>query len=386
MNNIIRTKETDSNLIKDFYAKGINTIDYINVLKTETINLNKTTTSYLPVYYNFDRILSYPEIEIIIKGLNNSNAVTTEIIGKSVDERNIYSVSVGFGEKNILIDVNIHAAEVASTMFIIKYISDLVNDYENQKEAAINLLNQVKIIVIPSVNPDGYQACLFGFKEIKNHDLHIYKNQKDIDFEYYKANANGVDINRNFPSQHGGLYYEEYQLSESVSSKPSLGDNDYYPGKNLGSEPETKALMYWFNKYLNDSYAYIDMHSAGRVIFSGKPNLSDSYNDSSLKLANIVGDINNYKVYDKDDEDVGLGNDGTATDFFAELASGFKFSNKTGRLSANQYLNPDVEETNIGIITLETLKNYTFDIDKIKEEYLEQKLEQVLTELIKSGL
>lgn len=382
--NIIDTQEKDKNIIEEYFAKGMKTIDYISAINYKSHNITKTNQEYIKINYDFEDLLSYLDIEEIIISLNKSQAVEVETIGKSVDNRDIYSVSVGFGSKIILIDANIHASEVAGTMYITKYIIDIINQYEQNNSDVIKLLNEVKIVIIPSVNPDGYEVCLFGVDNIKNKNLYIYRNREDIIFDTYKANANGVDLNRNFPSQHGGLYYMNFTLSETVSNKPSLGYFDYYPGKRLGSEPETKALMYWFNKYIDQSHAYIALHSAGRVIYSGKPNLSEQYNINSLKLANIVNEINDYIAYDKEAEDVGYGNDGTATDYAAELSSGFKFSEITGRLSSDSYLKPTIlKETKLGIITLETLEEYTFNLKVIKNEYYNKNLKEVFDSVIK---
>jgi len=143
--------------------------------------------------------------------------------------------------------------------------------------------------------------------------------------------------------------------------------------------------MSWLENNLNNASAYISLHSAGRVIYSGKPNLSAAFNNKSLRLAKIVSQVNNYTAYDKTEEEVGYGNDGTSTDYASEIISDFKFSKKTGRLSASSYQNPKIKEViNTGIITLETLSEYTFDLNIIKEEYYNQKLYKVFTKLIKN--
>ncbi|MDD2504918.1 MAG: M14 family metallopeptidase [Bacilli bacterium] len=380
--NIINSKEEDQDIIAEYFVKGMKTNDYINSLDKKTKILEKKDLKYTQISYDFETVLKYQQIEDIINQLNRSDATKVEIIGKSVDKRKIYSLSLGFGDNIILIDGSIHAAEIANSLFILKFMIDLINKYENNDSEIINILNNVKIVVIPNINPDGYEVCLFGADSIKNHNLYLYKHQDNIIFKTYKANANGVDLNRNFPSQHGGLYYKVNNLSEAVSDNPTTGYFDYYPGKTLGSEPEVKALIYWFNKYLNKSFAYLSFHSAGRVVYSGKPNLSSLYNKSSLKLAEIINQVNDYKAYDHEYEDVGYGNDGTSTDYASELVSGFKFSNSTGRLSANKYIKAQVRESEVGIITIETLEEYTFDIDVIKSEYYNQNLEQAIMNII----
>ncbi|MDD4187667.1 MAG: M14 family metallopeptidase [Bacilli bacterium] len=377
-------KEDDSDIITAF-TKGMKTHDYYKTLTDKPYTLSKTSDIYQNINYDFEKHLHYNEIEKLINNLNKSDSTIISVIGSSVDKRSIYSIEIGYGSNTILFDAGIHAAEVAGPLFIIKYLIDLVNDYENNEDEAINIINNYKIIIIPCINPDGYEATLFGTKYINNKNLYIYQNRKDIIFKTYKGNANGVDLNRNFPSQHGGLYYSNNILNETVSLEPTLGYFDYFPGTRLGSEPETKAVMSWLENNLNNASAYISLHSAGRVIYSGKPNLSAAFNNKSLRLAKIVSQVNNYTAYDKTEEEVGYGNDGTSTDYASEIISDFKFSKKTGRLSASSYQNPKIKEViNTGIITLETLSEYTFDLNIIKEEYYNQKLYKVFTKLIKN--
>lgn len=354
------------------------TFKYLKTINKKFKKIRKTKKVYKNIKYNFEEILGFKEIEEIIKKLNQSKFVKTFIVGKSIDKRNIYLLEIGTGNNIILFDAGIHAREIANSLFILKYMIDLINKLENDNED----LNDVKIVIVPLVNPDGYEAALYGPKVIKNKKLHIYKKRKLINIKNYKANSNGIDINRNFPSQHAGLHYYNY-LSETVSFKPSLGNNDFYSGKVLGSEPETKALISIFNKYFKNIKVYISLHSSGREIYSGKPNLNNKYNLNSFKLANEISKVNKYQVHDKHEEEVGNGTDGTSTDYLSELASGFKFSTVTGRLSANSYKNSIIKnKSDISIATLETLENNNLNIKKIKSEYYHYKLNKVFEKII----
>ena len=378
-------EEVDANVVVEYFVQGMSVNDFENALKSQSVLLFKPDENYSYIYYNFEKNLKYSEIEEMIKQLNHSKAVRVETIGESADKRNLYSLEIGFGKKVIMFEAGIHAAEVANTMFIMKYIKDLVNDYEKYDETVVKLLNEIKIVVFPAVNPDGYEACLFGFGNIYNKNSHLIKNNQSINFNTYKANINGIDLNRSMPSQHAGLYYQDKTLANSVAFKPSLGNRDYYAGAVLGSEPETKSLINWQYKYLSDAYAYVALHSAGRVIYAGKPNLSDKYNENSLKLASIVSEHSGYQTLDMAYEDVGLGDDGTATDFASEIIMGFNFNAKTGRLSTNHYAQPKLEDKQAtGVITIETMTQYTYDISSIKNEYYERKLSQVFDELLRS--
>ncbi|MDD2409252.1 MAG: M14 family zinc carboxypeptidase [Bacilli bacterium] len=356
----------------------MNDTKYLNVINKKITYLPKNKRKYQNIKYNFEKILNYKEYKKIIQKLNLSKYIKVAIIGKSIDQRNVYSLEIGNGENIILFDAGTHAREVANPLFLLKYCIDLINKLEKKQKE----LNNIKLIIVPLVNPDGYDAVLFGPKSINNKKLHIYKKRNLINFNTYKANSNGVDINRNFPSQHSGLHYRKY-LSQNVSYKPSLGYEDFYSGYQLGSEEETQALIYLFNKYIYNIKVYITLHSAGRLIYSGKPNLSNVFNNNSLKLAKYISKINNYLIYDKNEEEVGNGTDGTSTDYLSELASGFKFSTITGRLSADSYKAPNIKNAhNIGIVTLETLEDITFNIKKIKAEYYNKKFEKLFNKII----
>lgn len=329
-------------------------------------------------------MLKYQDLENMIFNLNRSQAVKVEVLGKSVDKRSIYSLEIGSGTKTIIFETGAHARETANPIFIMKFICDLVNRFEEKDQEIIKLLKKVKIIVIPCVNPDGYDAILFGRKIIENKKSYIYKCANKIDFRHYKANANGVDLNRSFPSQHAGLYYKEYSLSETVSFKRTTEKNKFYCGKKLGHESEVKAMIYLINKHLDNLSAYISLHSAGRVIYAGKPNLFNNFNKNSLSFAKKISKINNYQTLNKTYEEVGEGTDGTSTDYVSELVSGFLFSTKTKRLSASSYKKPKVKNNiKTKIITLETLEEVTNDLTIIKKEYYQYKLSKVFEELIK---
>lgn len=353
---------------------------YLNIAQKKIKYLCKNKAIYQTINYDFEKNLTFDDYENIIKKLNTSEYVKVLILNKSLDKRNIYALEIGIGKDIIIFDAGIHAREIANPLFLLKYMIDLVNSLEKNKS---NLLN-VKIIIIPLVNPDGYEAVLFGSQLIKNHKLPIYRYQSLINYKKYKANSNGVDINRNFPSQHSGLHYKNW-IDDSVSFKPNFREEKFFGGYLLGSEPETKALIFIFNKYFKNIKIYISLHSAGRLIYSGKPNLSDKFNLNSYRLAKYISKINNYIPYDKTKEDVGHGNDGTSTDYLSELASNFKFSLKTKRLSSFSYKKPIINNiTDISIITLETLEKITFDLNIIKSEYYNKKLNIVFNQIINS--
>ena len=82
---------------------SMNVDDYISILKKKT-NYIFDNGEYNKIYYDFDRKLHYSEIEDMIINMNNSDIVDVEIIGKSVDNRNIYGIEIGNGNNILYLD------------------------------------------------------------------------------------------------------------------------------------------------------------------------------------------------------------------------------------------------------------------------------------------
>lgn len=213
--------------------------------------------------------------------------VTYDVIGKSVSGKDIYAVMIGHGATHILITAGVHARETANTPLIMQCLFDFLYAYDCHQYA--DVLDRATLVIVPLVNPDGYQYC------IENADARK------------KTNMNLVDINRNFPCKYWG----------AKKAKPGNG----YPGLYAGSEPETKAIMALFDEY-TFSLA-VDIHSRGRQIICQKGGYTsediaahrdpDVLNRVSLSIAELLlEDIN----YDRIKElKVVKGAEGTLTDY-----------------------------------------------------------------------
>lgn len=379
---VVDSTESDSDVVNKIFAKGMSSDSFNEVLKYQAEKI-VSKEEYKKVNYDFSKKLGYKDIEYYLNKINNSDVVDLYVIGHSVDNRNIYGLEIGKGSKVIFLDANIHAAETANTPVLIQFMSEVVNMYESGNSNVKKALNEFKLVVMPCINPDGYEIFTNGIDSISNKELWVYKNKSKINFENLKSNANGVDINRNFPTQNAGLYYKSKGLLYNVSLEKNTGSKAYFGGYSLGSEPETKAAMYFMLKHYKSIVSYINLHSQGRVIYSGKPNLSNEFNNVSRKFASKISNINKYIVYGIESEEVGEGNDGSATDFMSEIAHEMPFSLKTGRLSSNKYIDPDVNYiAKYPVITLETIKTYTRNFEIFKDEYYNYGLRNVLFSLI----
>ncbi|MDO5779301.1 MAG: M14 family zinc carboxypeptidase [Clostridium sp.] len=233
-----------------------------------------------------------------------SDNIEINIIGSSHDNRDIYEVILGkSNKKHVLIHAGIHGREYLTSLLIMKQIEYYLKNYENGKYYRIkyrDLFNSVTFHLIPMVNPDGITISQIGIKGIKDEKLKdsIYEcYYNDLNARYtcdrfknylrkWKANAIGVDLNRNFDAGWNEI---------NQSKKCSFAN---YKGKCCNSEPESKALVNLVNKY--NFISTVSYHSSGNLIYW-------DYKDSLVKnecskLADLISSVTGYTKEKSDSE------------------------------------------------------------------------------------
>jgi len=118
----------------------------------------------------FGRYIHSKHIEPLLANLPKPFKV--DVIGQSVNSQNIYSVTIGFGEKKVLIWSQMHGNESTTT----KAIFDLLNTLQSDSEVSKAILSHFTLVIIPILNPDGAEI-------------------------YTRLNANLVDLNRDAQQQ-----------------------------------------------------------------------------------------------------------------------------------------------------------------------------------------
>lgn len=110
-----------------------------------------------------------------------------------------------------------HGNEVTGREVILKLAEYLCHEYKvNQNKDIINLIDNTRIHLMPSMNPDGWEIAVQNawneakpgqFKDIAT----MLKEQGATNWTVGRANANGVDLNRNFPNLDEFIYeYNHY--------------------------------------------------------------------------------------------------------------------------------------------------------------------------------
>lgn len=185
------------------------------------------------------RYLTLDHIQPVLNRLNTNNQL--QVIGQSVLGKPIYEYQIGHGAKRVFLWSQMHGNESTTT----KGMFDFVNLLHSESDLAKQFLNHFTFCWIPILNPDG--ATL-----------------------YTRANANGVDLNRD---------------SQDIS------------------QPESQVLRATFERFKPDfCFNLHDQRTIFGVANTGKPAtmsfLAPSYNEerevneSRLKAINVIAGIN----------------------------------------------------------------------------------------------
>jgi g-D-glutamyl-meso-diaminopimelate peptidase len=210
---------------------------------------------------NSSKRYTYEDLEADVKLLKKRypNLIEVISIGSTKYDRNLYAIKLGHGEKNIFINGAHHAREWMTTTLLMKMLEEYAWHYTKNKPIgclSMDILNDVSIWFVPMVNPDGVTLQQKGvqvFPEDVKKDL-ILMNKGSTDFTRWKANGEGIDLNRQYPANWENL--------KNISLKRSY---QYYKGKKPLQAIEARSLVS-FTKEINPEIA-LSYHSSGRVLY-----------------------------------------------------------------------------------------------------------------------
>ena len=160
-----------------------------------------------------------------------TNGPRPTIIGFSLAGRPIDVYTFGVGEKEYLIVAGIHGGYEGNTIAL---ANELIT-HINENPGAIP--TDVTMYIIRNMNPDGEARA------------------DDVDG---RVNNNGVDLNRNFPSEN---WTADWDRNGCWIYRPTTG------GAYAGSEPETRSVMSFILSHQIE--ALISYHSAALGVFPG---------------------------------------------------------------------------------------------------------------------
>lgn len=193
-------------------------------------------------YKRYEEIKQYFET---LERQSNQLVRLVKSVGSTAERRDIFAVHFNANDSKktsnkpkIWVQCLIHAREWISGP-VCQYIAhSLVQGQKSGDRQVLSLLARAEIVMVPVVNPDGYIHSWTGNR--------LWRKNR---------NGHGIDLNRNFPEQ----------WSSTGRHGPA---HELYGGKAAGSEPETQAVMnyYQFISSKGPVIGALDFHSFGQMV------------------------------------------------------------------------------------------------------------------------
>ncbi len=171
----------------------------------------------------------------VYKSLKDSE-LPWKILGYSERNNPIYGLEVGSGQDTVLIFGAFHGDEPVGFHLVVQLAESLY-----KKPDLINSF----VLLVPVVNPDGL-------------------------LQGTRTNANGVDLNRNFPTEDWTPVYTKKK---------------YFPGVEPASEKETQVVIGLIDRYKPDRI--VSIHADLRM---------NNFNGPARELAEVMAQYNGYPV------------------------------------------------------------------------------------------
>ena len=249
-----------------------------------------------------DKKYDYEDMKKDIKQLEKyyPDYVSVQSIGKTSDNREIYCAILGNpnAKKHILVQGSMHAREYINTQLLMSQLEYYLTKYEKGTYNGVTykkMFNEVAVHIIPMVNPDGVTLSQYGLNGIQDKKLVIALKtmQKSSNFTRWKANAKGVDLNRNFSFG--------WTKKTGALKRGSMG----YAGDKAESELETKALVK-YTKSIKGLKTVLSYHSMGNIIYWDYGQAGKLMSQCK-ELVNLVQDITGYSLVTLNSKSISYG-------------------------------------------------------------------------------
>lgn len=238
-----------------------------------TVKKRKTGTHYkesgLSIVSTNHQKYTYNEMKKDITALSKKygEILSYKSLGKSWDNRNVYQLTLGNpdAEKVVVVQASIHAREYMTAQLVMKQVEFYCANYYTgmyQGKYYSELFDRVCFRIVPMSNPDGVTISQYGARAIRDTSLRnklktickVFGRGRQSYYTTWKANARGVDLNRNFDARWD-------ILATSIHSASGSG----FKGSSPVSEKESKILVDLADK--ENTTAVLSYHAMGRILY-----------------------------------------------------------------------------------------------------------------------
>ncbi|XP_061682787.1 carboxypeptidase D [Syngnathoides biaculeatus] len=166
---------------------------------------------------------NYADMELFLRKYSGEFPSIAHLysIGRSVEGRELYVMVISdnptvheHGEPEFKYVGNMHGNEVVGRELLLNLIEYLCLNYGTDREVT-ELVNNTRIHIMPSMNPDGYEVA----------------NEGDVRSTRGRNNSNNFDLNRNFPDQFATI--KDPRQPETIAMMNWLKSNPFVLSANL---------------------------------------------------------------------------------------------------------------------------------------------------------
>lgn len=211
--------------------------------------------------------------------------ISYESLGQTKYGRHLWAMKIGRGESVLFLNGSHHAREWLTTPLLMKMLDTYAAAYYNNtsisKYQVRDLLDKVSIWVVPMVNPDGVTLSQQGTAGLTPSLAKLLKkyNGNSTNFNHWKANMEGIDLNRQYPAS--------WNTIRNSTSYPWYQN---YKGKQPAQAKEVQMLMDF--TYRIDPEVTVSYHSSGEILFWHFNTLSKNVardKAMAIDLGNLTG-------------------------------------------------------------------------------------------------
>ncbi len=247
--------------------------------------------------YSYDQMIK--DINKLVQ--KYPDKLTLSSIGTSEQGRDLPVLILGDASAphQVFIQASIHAREYMTSVLVLAQIEYSLARGENafMQGTLSDALENVCFHIVPMANPDGVEICQSSTMSEQVRAIYerdVETGRTELSEQKYimawKANANGVDLNRNFDAK--------WDLKDDISEPSGNG----YKGKAPEDQSETKALADYVRSH--DFDATISYHAFGSLIYWEFGD-NEQANERSRDLGRAVHAVTNYTLEPVEDLDSG---------------------------------------------------------------------------------
>lgn len=181
-----------------------------------------------------------------------------QILGRTSDGRKIFCTCLGNPKASqcVVVNASLHGREWLNTQLMMLGLEHCCREMDCKSRRGKEyrrLFEEVCVYLLPMMNPDGVAVSQYGAEAIRNLELRdMVERLAGNKTRIWKANARGVDLNRNF----------DIGFSKNMVSEPSSME---YGGEEPCSEPETRILVHLIEAV--KPAGVVNYHETGPLIY-----------------------------------------------------------------------------------------------------------------------